>query len=160
MCHLHPGLPACRRTSSHLARFADEENQERGIAEFCGARHPRRLRPSVLRAAPQRFMLRLHTAVAARRCAICTLGCPHAAAPAHTSLASWTRKIKNEELLKSAALGTPVDCGPACCARRPDASDSGQTGQYVATDVRYAPRTGRMPLHHVTPRPTCRLQKC
>jgi len=103
----------------------------------------------------ERFILRLHIAVATPRCVICTPGCPHAAAPAHTSSTSRTRKIKDEELLKSAAHDAPVDCSPVPVrrARHPDASDSGRTGRYVAADVQYAPRAARMPQHQLTPRP-------
>jgi hypothetical protein len=90
----------------------------------------------------------------------CTPGRSHAAAPAHTSPASRTRKIKDEELLKSAAHDAPVDCSPVRRARHADALDSGRTGRYVAADVSSAPRAGRTPPHRVAPRPTRILQKC
>jgi hypothetical protein len=99
MCHLHPGPVARRHTSSHLARFADEENQGRGIAEICSARRPGRLRPSVPLVAPERFILRLHIAVANPRCVICTPGRSHAAAPAHTSPAS--RRFRSSRSTRS-----------------------------------------------------------
>jgi hypothetical protein len=132
---------------------------QRPVRKAC-ARRPGRLRSGVLRAAPQRFRFRSDRSARSRRCAACTPGCPHAAAAAHTSPASRTRKIKDEELLKSAVLGAPVDCCPACRARHTNASDSGRTGPHVATDVSSAPGVGRMPLHRLAPRPTRRLQKC
>ena len=132
----------------------------RDVLKSARAEHPGRLRSGVLRAAPQRFRFRSDRSTRSRRCAACTPGRSHAAAAAHTSPASRTRKIKDEELLKSAVLGAPVDCCPACRARHTNASDSGRTGPHVATDVSSAPGVGRMPLHRLAPRPTRRLQKC
>ena len=147
-------IRGCVRGCARLARA------RRGIAEICSARRPGRLQPCAPRAARGRFRFWSDRSIRSRRCVICTPGRSHAAAPAHTSPASRTRKIKDEELLKSAVLGALVDCCPACRARHTNASDSGQAGLLVATDVSSAPRVGRMPMHRLAPRPTRRLQKC
>jgi hypothetical protein len=107
-----PGCPhAAAPTSSHLARFADEENQGRGIAEICSARRPGRLLPSVQRAARERFRFRSNRSARSHRCVICTPGRSHAAAPSRPSTHAQTA-----EMLMSSHAATCVR-EPRCLAQ-------------------------------------------